>query len=224
MEAPLIRVKNLTKIYRSGNSDLVIFRELELEVYAGEQIAIVGASGAGKSTLLHLISGLDQPTSGSIWIGEKEITQLPEAARAGFRNQEIGYVWQQHHLLPEFTALENAALPLLIRGASQAAARKEALGLLEATGLAGRSHHRSGELSGGEQQRVAIARALVGKPRVLLADEPSGNLDESTGAAIFELLGSLRRSLGLTILLVTHNLAFARQSDRTLTLESGILR
>ncbi len=224
MEGPLVRVENLTRVYRSGASDLVIFRELCLEVFPGELIAIVGASGAGKSTLLHLISGLDQPTAGSIFIGGQDITKLPEPRRARFRNREIGYVWQQHHLLPEFTALENAAMPLLIRGMGQREARQHALKYLEATGLAARSHHRAGELSGGEQQRVAIARALVAGPSLLLADEPSGNLDEATGASIFGLLQQIRHSLGLTVILVTHNAAFASQSDRTLTLESGILR
>ncbi len=221
--APLVRLENLGKVYRSGANDLVIFRALELEVAPGEQIAIIGESGSGKSTLLHLISGLDRPTEGSIYYKDQNLTGLPEPELASFRNREIGYVWQQHHLLPEFTAVENAAMPLLIRGESRSRALVTARSVLEEVGLAARAEHRAGELSGGEQQRIAIARALTGDPSLLLADEPTGNLDERTGQMIFNLLSDLRRKRSLTTVLVTHNLQFARRCDRILRLEGGAL-
>jgi lipoprotein-releasing system ATP-binding protein len=220
---PLIRLENLGKVYRSGEADLVIFRNLELEVASGEQIAVIGESGAGKSTLLHLISGLDRPSEGSIIYKDRDVTALPEPELASFRNREIGYVWQQHHLLPEFTAIENAAMPLLVRGEPRARAIEAAGSILAEVGLEARAHHRAGELSGGEQQRIAIARALAGNPSVLLADEPTGNLDERTGQMIFDLLGELRRKRSLTTILVTHNLQFAGRCDRVLRLENGRL-
>ncbi len=221
--APLIRIEKLTKIYRSGDSDLVIFKELCLEVALGDQIAIIGASGAGKSTLLHLLAGLDRPTSGDIFYRDRNLTKLPEARLSDFRNREIGYVWQQHHLLPEFTAEENVMMPLLIRGVARAKAQTEARGCLDEVGLSARGHHRAGELSGGEQQRIAIARSLVGDPSLLLADEPTGNLDTATGERIFGLLSDLRRNRNLTTILVTHNLHFARECPRLLRLEAGLL-
>lgn len=221
--APLVRLENLGKVYRSGDRELVIFRGLALEVAAGEQIAVIGESGAGKSTLLHLISGLDRPSEGSIFYRDQDITGLPEAGLSSFRNREIGYVWQQHHLLPEFTAVENAAMPLLIRGIARVQALSTAQGLLDEVGLGERADHRAGELSGGEQQRIAIARALAGGPSVLLADEPTGNLDERTGQMIFNLLDELRRNRSLTTILVTHNLHFASRCDRVLRLEGGRL-
>jgi lipoprotein-releasing system ATP-binding protein len=221
--APIVRLENLGKIYRSGDRELVIFRELSLEVAVGEQIAIIGESGAGKSTLLHLISGLDRASEGSIYYKDKNLTGLPEPELASFRNREIGYVWQQHHLLPEFTAVENAAMPLLIRGESRPKAMAAALSVLDEVGLGDRAEHRAGELSGGEQQRIAIARALTGDPSLLLADEPTGNLDERTGQMIFNLLSDLRRKRNLTTVLVTHNLQFARCCDRVLRLKGGAL-
>lgn len=219
----LIRMEKLARVYRSGDSSLVIFHDLNLVVNEGDQVAIIGPSGAGKSTLLHLIAGLDSPTSGEIYYRAKNITRLNEAERSAFRNREIGYVWQQHHLLPEFTAAENVMMPLLIRGIPQARARAEALLCLEEVQLSARGHHRAGELSGGEQQRIAIARALVGSPSLLLADEPTGNLDLRTGEMIFALLADLRRKRGLTTILVTHNLQFAEQCSRVLQLEGGAL-
>jgi lipoprotein-releasing system ATP-binding protein len=219
----LVRVDKLGKVYRSGDSALVIFHELDLSVGAGDQVAIIGPSGAGKSTLLHLIAGLDKPSSGKIYYKEKEITDLPERELSEFRNREIGYVWQQHHLLPEFTAEENVMMPLLIRGVSRSKARAEAQVCLDEVKLVNRGHHRAGELSGGEQQRIAIARALVSGPSLLLADEPTGNLDTRTGEMVFELLADLRRQRNLTTILVTHNLQFARQCDRVLSLEGGAL-
>jgi lipoprotein-releasing system ATP-binding protein len=221
---PLLRIEKLAKVYRSGDKDLVIFRDLALDVQPGEQVAIIGESGAGKSTLLHLISGLDAPTGGAIYYKDKNITALPEPDRSEFRNREIGYVWQLHHLLPEFTAVENVSMPLRIRGVSAAKASIDALANLEEVGLTNRAHHRAGELSGGEQQRIAIARSLAASPSLLLADEPTGNLDELTGEMIFDLLGDLRKRRNLTTILVTHNLQFARKCDRVLKLEGGALR
>lgn len=219
----LLHIDNLAKIYRSGDKDLVVFHDLSLEVGEGEQVAIIGESGAGKSTLLHLIGGLDAPTSGAIYYKHKNIIGLSEPALSEFRNREIGYVWQQHHLLPEFSALENVSMPLRIRGESGAEASAAARANLEEVGLRDRAHHRSGELSGGEQQRIAIARALAADPSLLLADEPTGNLDEGTGEMIFNLLGEIRRRRNLTTMLVTHNLHFARRCDRVLKLEGGAL-
>jgi lipoprotein-releasing system ATP-binding protein len=201
----------------------VIFKDLYLEVAPGEQVAVIGESGAGKSTLLHLISGLDRATSGTIYYKDRNVTDLPEPEMASFRNREIGYVWQQHHLLPEFTAEENVSMPLIIRGESRAAATAAAKESLDEVGLGARATHRPGELSGGEQQRIAIARALAAKPALLLADEPTGNLDERTGETIFDLLAALSRKRGLTSILVTHNLHFAGRCDRVLKLESGVL-
>ncbi len=218
-----IRAIGLEKRYRSGPGELVVFSDLNLEVAAGERLAVVGESGAGKSTLLHLLGGLDRPTRGTIYFGEKELTGLGDSELAEFRNREIGFVWQSHYLLPEFTALENVMMPLLIRGMSHGEAARRARARLEEIGLGKRLWHRAGELSGGEQQRVALARALAGEPRVLLADEPTGNLDARTGDVIIGLLGELHRSHGLTSVYVTHNLSFARRCDRILKLEGGVL-
>jgi lipoprotein-releasing system ATP-binding protein len=219
--SPIIRAENLAKVYRSGSSNLVIFENLNLEVLRGERLALVGESGAGKSTLLHLLGGLDRPSTGTIYYGTKDISVLPEPQLAEFRNREIGFVWQIHYLLPEFTALENVMMPLLIRGQSHAEAASASLERLDEVGLGARAGHRAGELSGGEQQRVVLARALVGKPSVLLADEPTGNLDFRTGEMIFQLLERLHQSHSLTSVFVTHNLLFARRCDRVLKLENG---
>ncbi len=216
-----IRAAGLSKKYRSGADELVVFDNLDLEVERGERLALVGESGAGKSTLLHLLGALDRPSGGRIFYGDAEITALPDADLAGFRNREIGFVWQIHYLLPEFTALENVMMPLLIRGWTRERAASESLTRLDEVGLRARASHRAGELSGGEQQRVVLARALVGKPSVLLADEPTGNLDFRTGDMIFELLEGLHRSHQLTSVFVTHNLAFARRCDRVLSLDAG---
>jgi len=218
-----IRATGLEKRYRSGDAELVVFSDLELEVARGERLAIVGESGAGKSTLLHLLGGLDRPTKGTIYFGEKELTRLGDAELAQFRNREIGFVWQSHYLLPEFTALENVMMPLLVRGVSAEMAAQVAQARLQEVGLGRRLHHRAGELSGGEQQRVALARALAGGPRVLLADEPTGNLDARTGEMIIALLAEMHRAHGLTSVYVTHNLSFARRCDRVLKLEGGML-
>jgi lipoprotein-releasing system ATP-binding protein len=222
-QAPLFRIENLTKTYRSGASDLVVLDHLNFEVALGERLALVGESGAGKSTILHLLGGLDRPTSGTIYYKAKDISDLGDSDLADFRNREIGFVWQIHYLLPEFTALENVMMPLLIRGGAHAEAASASLARLEEVGLGARTGHRAGELSGGEQQRVVLARALVGNPSVLLADEPTGNLDFRTGEMIFDLLSSLHRSHQLTSIFVTHNLSFARRCDRVLRLEGGTL-
>jgi len=218
---PYIQARNLAKRYRSGETALVVFEGLDLAVERGEMLALVGESGAGKSTLLHLLGGLDTPSEGTIHYEGREISGLTEAERADFRNREIGFVWQIHYLLPEFTALENVMMPLLIRGVAHSIAAAESLARLDEVGLHERASHRAGELSGGEQQRVVLARALVGEPSVLLADEPTGNLDFRTGEMIFDLLAGLHRSHRLTSVLVTHNLAFARRCDRIVTLDKG---
>jgi lipoprotein-releasing system ATP-binding protein len=219
----VIRAANLTKKYRSGDTDLVVFADMNMEVQRGERLAITGESGAGKSTLLYLLSGLDSPTSGTISYNSRVLAELADSELADFRNREIGFVWQSHNLLPEFTAQENVMMPLLVRGAPQSEARAASLERLAEVGLSGRAGHRAGELSGGEQQRVALARALVGKPSVLLADEPTGNLDFKTGEMIFDLLGQLQKLHSLTSLLVTHNNSFAQRCDRILKLEGGVL-
>lgn len=221
MSEPYIRVCNLSKVFKSGASDLVVFSNLGFEVYRGEMLALVGESGAGKSTLLHLLGGLDRPSSGAIYYGSRLITDLTDTEQADFRNREIGFVWQIHYLLPEFTALENVMMPLLVRGWTRDRAAVDSLAKLDDVGLRARASHRAGELSGGERQRVVLARALVGKPSVLLADEPTGNLDFRTGGMIFDLLSDLHRSYSLTSVLVTHNLAFARRCNRVLSLEGG---
>jgi len=222
-EAPIFRVENLAKIYRSGAHDLVVLDRLNFEVAPGERLALVGESGAGKSTLLHLLGGLDRPTTGTIYYKTNDISRLGDSELADFRNREVGFVWQIHYLLPEFSAQENVMMPLLIRGKSHAEAASASLARLEEVGLGARAGHRAGELSGGEQQRVVLARALVGNPSVLLADEPTGNLDFRTGEMIFDLLTSLHRSNQLTSILVTHNLTFAKRCDRVLRLEAGAL-
>jgi lipoprotein-releasing system ATP-binding protein len=221
MSEPYIRVRDLSKIYRSGDSDLVIFSDLNLDVARGEMLALVGESGVGKSTLLHLLGCLDRPSAGTIYYGNTAISGLADTAQADFRNREIGFVWQVHYLLPEFTALENVMMPLLIRGAVPSQASSDSMARLTEVGLAARAAHRAGELSGGEQQRVVLARALVGRPSVLLADEPTGNLDFRTGEMVFDLLAELHRSHKLTSVLVTHNLSFARRCDRVLSLQNG---
>jgi lipoprotein-releasing system ATP-binding protein len=210
--------------YRSGEGWLEVFAGLNLEVRRGERLALVGPSGAGKSSLLHVLGLLDTPSQGRLLLDGRELTGLPEPELARLRNREIGFVWQINTLLPEFTAEENAAMPLLIRGEAAPQAIRAARERLAEVGLADRAHHRAGELSGGEQQRVALARALAGRPRLLLADEPTGNLDEDTGLRIMELLESLHESHGLTSLYVTHNPLFARRAGRALELSHGTLR
>jgi lipoprotein-releasing system ATP-binding protein len=218
-----IRVTDLAKTYRSGTAELVIFDGLSFAVAVGEKIALVGESGAGKSTILHLLGGLDRPTKGAIHYGQTNICALSGDALADFRNREVGFVWQIHSLLSEFSAAENVMMPLLIRGVARPAARQVAMERLDEVGLRNRCEHRAGELSGGEQQRVVFARALVTNPTVLLADEPTGSLDHATGLRVMDLLDELHRNRRLTSIHVTHNANFARRADRVWTLENGYL-
>ncbi|HWZ34415.1 MAG TPA: ABC transporter ATP-binding protein [Bryobacteraceae bacterium] len=224
----MIRAVGVEKRYRSGDADLVIFSGLNLEVARGERLALIGESGAGKSTLLHLIGALDRPTQGAIYFGQNDICQLSASGLAEFRNRELGFVWQIHSLLAEFSALENVMMPLLVRGQSKDQAESVSMARLDEVGLRNRASHRAGELSGGEQQRVVLARALVGNPSVLLADEPTGSLDFRTGEMIMDLIEDLHRSRlntdrPLTSIHVTHNLQFARRADRIVRLEHGHL-
>lgn len=216
-----IRAKSLSKTYHSGTEELVVFQDLSLCVSRGERLAIMGQSGAGKSTLLHLLGGLDRPSGGEVIFGNRDIVSLEEQELASFRNNEIGFVWQNPSLLGEFTALENVMMPLLIRGEDRRTAAQVAGERLAEVGLAARASHRAGELSGGEQQRVSLARALVTGPHVLLADEPTGNLDFRTGETIIALLNELHAAHGLTSVVVTHNLSFASRCDRVLELKKG---
>ena len=219
--SPVIDVRDLEKSYRTARGTLQLFKHLNLRVEAREMVAIVGQSGAGKSTLLHILGALDTPSSGRVYCASTDVTMLTPRQAAAFRNREIGYVWQFHYLLPEFTALENVAMPLLAGGVKRKEALETASRWLAEVGLEERSDHRSGELSGGEQQRVALARALVGGPRLLLADEPTGDLDVVTAERIFEILERLHASHGLTSILVTHNLELAARCGRILRLENG---
>ncbi len=220
---PIIRVEGLRKTYVTARGALNLFEGLSLEVAPGEMVAIVGQSGAGKSTLLHILGALDAPSAGTVYCASTNVASLSPSQAAAFRNREIGYVWQFHYLLPEFTALENVAMPLLARGAVRREALAVASNWLREVGLDERGAHRPGELSGGEQQRVALARALVNNPRLLLADEPTGDLDETTAGMVFDLITRLHRSKGLTSVLVTHNLDLAARCTRALRLESGRL-
>jgi lipoprotein-releasing system ATP-binding protein len=219
----LLRVVNLRKSFRSGHSELVLFDSLSFQVHRGEMLAIIGESGAGKSTLLHILGVLDRASGGDVYFAQSDLGKLSEEDAAEFRGRELGFVWQFHYLLPEFTALENVAMPLLMRGEGRRNAEHNALRWLQEVGLEDRAGHRSGELSGGEQQRVALARALVHGPKLLMADEPTGDLDSRTAEAVFELISRLHRDHSLTSLIVTHNLAFARRCDRVLQLERGRL-
>jgi len=213
----LFEVRNLRKQY----GRLVLFEAINFQVRRQELLAIVGQSGVGKSTLLHILGALDTPSAGDVYFASTILRSLSPAEAAAFRNREIGYVWQFHYLLPEFTAAENVALPLLARGKSKREALQEAVHWLEEVGLADRSSHRAGELSGGEQQRVSLARALVTTPKLLLADEPTGDLDDQTADALFGLIERLHASYGLTSILVTHNLPLARRCERVMRLAHG---
>jgi lipoprotein-releasing system ATP-binding protein len=217
----MLRVEGLKKVFRSGESDLVLFENLSFTVQKGEMLAIVGESGAGKSTLLHILGALERASQGDVYCANLQLNSLADEAAADFRNREIGFVWQFHYLLPEFTAQENVAMPLLLRGQSWQAVEEEAKRWLREVGLEPRGHHRSGELSGGEQQRVALARALITQPKLLLADEPTGDLDGRTAESVFELIARLHRDYQLTSLIATHNLAFARRCHRVLRLHQG---
>ena len=220
----VLETRGLKKTYGSGEKLLSVLVDANLVLRQGEMVAIVAPSGAGKSTLLHLLAALDTPTSGTVYFATKAIESINERALAEFRNRAVGFLWQRHQLLPDFTATENVAMPLLLRGDDFTSALGMARKWLAEVGLENRADHRAGELSGGEQQRVAIARALVTGPSVLLADEPTGDLDEQNAWAVFELLERLHRTHKLTSLIATHNLALAARCDRILGLEHGVLR
>jgi lipoprotein-releasing system ATP-binding protein len=219
-----VTATGLTKTYAVADRRLPVLRDLSISVERGEMVAIMGASGVGKSTLLHLLGGLDRPDAGHIQVGDHDITTMPDAALVAFRNTQVGFVFQFHHLLPEFSAVENAEMPLRIARLPVAQSRPRATALLTRVGLADRLDHRPGMLSGGEQQRVAVARALVTQPALLLADEPTGDLDETTADALHALLRDMHREFGLTAILATHNPRLAEQCDRVLRVEGGQLR
>jgi lipoprotein-releasing system ATP-binding protein len=222
-ESPIVQVRNLEKTYVTARGELTLFRALDLDVAPGELVAIVGQSGTGKSTLLHILGALDAPSAGTVYCASTNLAELDSKRAAAFRNRSIGYVWQFHYLLPEFSAQENVAMPLLARGLTKRDAMAQAANWLREVGLEERAAHRPGELSGGEQQRVALARALVNGPRLLLADEPTGDLDEATAGQIFDLIQRVHASHGLTSILVTHNMELAGRCSRILRLEGGRL-
>lgn len=213
---------NITKTYQDGKTITNVLNHLDISINSGERIAIVGTSGSGKSTLLHILGGLDVPTSGEVWLHGQRINDLNETQRGELRNQHLGFIYQFHHLLAEFTAIENVAMPLLMRKAVPiAVARQQSIELLEKVGLGHRLTHRPGELSGGERQRVAIARALVTKPSLILADEPTGNLDYANAQAVFEILSELQKDFNTALLMVTHDRQLAQLADKQLALQNG---
>jgi lipoprotein-releasing system ATP-binding protein len=220
---PFLVARDIVKTYTVGGTVLTVLRDLEMSVGAGEMVAIVGASGVGKSTLLHVLGGLDHPDRGEVIIDGTSVTTLPDAERVAFRNRRVGFVFQFHHLLPEFSALENAEMPMRIARMPRAESRARATELLTRVGLAERLPHQPGMLSGGEQQRVAVARALVMRPAVLLADEPTGDLDEQTAESLHDLLREMHAAYGLTSVIATHNPRLAAACDRVLRLEAGHL-
>ena len=223
-DARVIHCEGLGKTYAEGGLRTHVFDGLDLAVHAGETVAILGASGAGKSTLLHLLGGLDVPTAGEVFVAGRQMSALSDAARGQLRNKALGFVYQFHHLLPEFTALENVMLPVLLNGTAVPDASARARELLESVGLGHRLAHKPGELSGGERQRAAVARALVNRPACVLGDEPTGNLDEKTAAHVFSQMLELNRAERTSLVLVTHDRSLARRLDRVLELHEGKLR
>ncbi|MBI0029554.1 lipoprotein-releasing ABC transporter ATP-binding protein LolD [Gilliamella sp. B14448G11] len=219
----LLSAKNLCKTYNEGKMVTEVLKNVSFDIHSKSLLAIIGSSGSGKSTLLHLLGGLDKPTSGEIIFKSQQLNQLSEKEKAHLRNQEIGFVYQFHHLLPDFSALENVAMPLLISGAKPNDAKKRAMAMLESLNLVKRANHRPSELSGGERQRVAIGRALINNPALVMADEPTGNLDKTTADSIFDLLISLNRDHGTAFLVVTHDLELANKLDNQLIMRDGQL-
>ena len=220
----MIKIEQLSRVYSDGANNVEVLTDLNLQVEKGEQLAIVGSSGSGKSTLLHLIGGLDKPTTGTVTIGDTNIHKLSAKAQGEFRNKHIGFVYQFHHLLPEFEAQDNVAMPLIIRGMKRQQAHKIASEQIEKVGLKHRKTHKPAELSGGERQRIAFARALVTQPDCVLADEPTGNLDHGTANQVYELMCELNREMGTTFITVTHDLELAGKMQRQLHLEDGVLK
>jgi lipoprotein-releasing system ATP-binding protein len=223
-QRPVLACKDLGKSYHDGALHVDVFQRINFAIYPGERVAIVGSSGSGKSTLLHIIGGLDQPTNGRVLIAGRDFSGLSDNERSRLRNQYLGFVYQFHHLLPEFTVLENVCVPLLLRGTKPKAAREKALDLLSRVGLEKRQAHKLGELSGGERQRTAIIRALVTDPLCVLADEPTGNLDNRTADKVYQLMLDLNKDLNTSLVLVTHDLHLAAKMDRILHLEDGGLK
>lgn len=223
MSTGILHCQQLGKTYTEGPNDVTVLNGVNLDIQAGERIAIVGTSGSGKSTLLHLLGGLDLPSTGSIWVDGQELSGLSDKRRGDIRNEYLGFVYQFHHLLPEFTAVDNVAMPLLIRGVDAKEARERASQILSNMGLETRLTHRPVELSGGERQRAAIARALVTEPSVVLADEPTGNLDEKTADAVFNMMLELNERVGTALVMVTHDTSLAARMDKAYHLERGHL-
>lgn len=219
----MIKITNLHKSFTMGTQELTVLKGIDLEIPRGQMVAIVGASGAGKSTMLHIMGMLDRPTKGTVYFDDQDLFKMSEAQQAEFRNRRIGFVFQFHHLLPEFSALENACMPALIQRRPLEEVEQEATTLLQEVGLGQRLHHKPGELSGGEQQRVAVARALLQKPDLVLADEPTGNLDTHTGESLFGLLRELNRTRRTTFVIVTHNDKLSAQSDRIIHMQDGMI-
>ena len=219
----ILTAKNITKSYQEGKNTTQVLNNLDISIHSGERIAIVGTSGSGKSTLLHILGGLDVPSSGEVWLHGQLINQLNETQRGELRNKHLGFIYQFHHLLAEFTAIENVAMPLLLRQEVPIAeARAQSVALLEKVGLGHRLSHRPGELSGGERQRVAIARALVTKPSLILADEPTGNLDYANAQGVFDILSELQQDFNTALLMVTHDRQLAKLADKQRALQSGV--
>jgi lipoprotein-releasing system ATP-binding protein len=219
----MLQANNICKSYRDGSHVTPVLHDVTLQVPSHQMLAIVGSSGSGKSTLLHILGTLDQQDSGELWLAGQNVAKLSSVEKAALRNQQLGFIYQFHHLLMDFTALENVAMPLLIRGQSKAQANQQASALLQRVGLGHRIAHRPSELSGGERQRVAIARAMVGKPGLVLADEPTGNLDHQTAESIYQLMRELNQELGTSFIVVTHDRLLAKRLDRQLWMQDGRL-